>query len=120
MYLGRIVEKASSRELYANPKHPYTMALLSAVPEPDPRPKRQRIVLRGEVPSPSNPPTGCPFHPRCPLSRLLAAQSPESETVQIKSAGETFRVMRRCVSEIPPLEPKKGEPGHIAACHYTE
>ncbi|MBC8108621.1 MAG: ATP-binding cassette domain-containing protein, partial [Anaerolineae bacterium] len=92
MYLGRIVEKATSRELYKNPKHPYTTALLSAVPEPDPRPKRQRIVLRGEVPSPSNPPTGCPFHPRCQLARMLAAQAPESETVQIKSAGETFRV----------------------------
>ena len=72
MYLGRIVEKASSRELYANPKHPYTMALLSAVPEVNPRPKRQRIVLKGEVPSPSNPPTGCPFHPRCPLTRQAA------------------------------------------------
>jgi oligopeptide/dipeptide ABC transporter ATP-binding protein len=120
MYLGRIVEKATSRELYKNPKHPYTTALLSAVPEPDPRPKRQRIVLRGEVPSPSNPPTGCPFHPRCQLSRLLATQSPESETVQIKSAGETFRVMKRCVSDIPPLEPKQGEPGHVAACHFTE
>src|SRR4029453_8852833 len=68
MYLGRIVEKATSKELYANPKPPYTMALLSAVPEPDPRPRRQRIVLRGEVPSPSNPPTGCPFHPRCQLA----------------------------------------------------
>ena len=69
MYLGRIVEKASAKELYANPKNPYTMALLSAVPEPDPRPKKTRIVLKGEVPSPSNPPTGCPFHPRCPLTR---------------------------------------------------
>jgi oligopeptide/dipeptide ABC transporter ATP-binding protein len=120
MYLGRIVEKASSRELYTNPKHPYTTALLSAVPETDPRPKRQRIVLRGEVPSPSNPPTGCPFHPRCQLSRLLAASAPENETVEISSGGETFRVMRRCVDQIPPLEAKQGEPGHIAACHYTE
>ena len=68
MYLGRIVEKASAHELYSNPKHPYTTALLSAVPEPNPRPTRQRIVLHGEVPSPSNPPTGCPFHPRCPLA----------------------------------------------------
>ncbi len=120
MYLGRIVEKASSRELYSNPKHPYTTALLSAVPEPDPRPKRQRIVLRGEVPSPSNPPSGCPFHPRCQLSRQLAAQASEAETVQIKSGGETFRVMKRCVAEIPPLAQKQGEPGHVAACHFTE
>jgi oligopeptide transport system ATP-binding protein len=72
MYLGKIVEKASSKELYSNPKHPYTMALLSAVPEPNPRPARQRIVLTGEVPSPSNPPSGCPFHPRCPLTRQAA------------------------------------------------
>jgi oligopeptide/dipeptide ABC transporter ATP-binding protein len=120
MYLGRIVEKASSRELYSNPKHPYTSALLSAVPEPNPRPARQRIVLRGEVPSPSNPPTGCPFHPRCQLSRQLAAQATEAETVQITSGGETFRVMRRCVGEIPALEQKQGEPGHVAACHFTE
>jgi len=120
MYLGRIVEKASSRELYSNPKHPYTAALLSAVPEPDPRPKRQRIVLRGEVPSPSNPPSGCPFHPRCQLSRQLATQASEAETVQIKSGGETFRVMKRCVQQIPPLEQKQGEQGHIAACHFTE
>src|SRR3954453_1555016 len=72
MYLGRIVEKAGRSELYANPKHPYTMALLSAVPEPDPRPKKTRIVLSGEVPSPSKPPSGCPFHPRCPLTRESA------------------------------------------------
>ncbi|CAA9439151.1 MAG: Oligopeptide transport ATP-binding protein OppF, partial [uncultured Phycisphaerae bacterium] len=64
MYLGRVVEKAAGAELYANPKHPYTVALLSAVPETNPRPKKRRIVLPGEVPSPANPPTGCPFHPR--------------------------------------------------------
>ncbi|CAN5687176.1 dipeptide ABC transporter ATP-binding protein [soil metagenome] len=120
MYLGRIVEKATSDELYSNPKHPYTIALLSAVPETNPRPKRQRIVLRGEVPSPSNPPTGCPFHPRCQLARQLAAQAPQNETVQVTSGDETFRVMRRCAGEIPPLEPKKGEPGHVAACHFAE
>ena len=73
MYLGRIVEHASRRELYSNPKHPYTMALLSAVPEPNPRPIRQRVVLSGEVPSPATPPGGCPFHPRCPLTREAAA-----------------------------------------------
>ena len=136
MYLGRIVEKASARELYANPKMPYTVALLSAVPEPDPRPKKTRIVLKGEVPSPSNPPTGCPFHPRCPLTRQLAAESTAGETVQvtvgrtgangdretatIRSGGESVRVMRKCVEQIPPLEQKKGEPGHVAACWFTE
>ena len=120
MYLGRIVEKAGRDELYRNPKHPYTKALLSAVPETNPRPTRKRIVLKGEVPSPSNPPGGCPFHPRCQLSRELAKSAGEADTVQITSGGETFRVMRRCVEEIPPLAPKQGEAGHLAACHFTE
>jgi oligopeptide transport system ATP-binding protein len=120
MYLGKIVEKASANELYANPKHPYTMALLSAAPEPDPRPAGQRIVLRGEVPSPTNPPTGCPFHPRCPLTRKEAAQAGEVDTVQITSGGETFRVLRKCAHEVPPLEQKQGEAGHIAACWVTK
>ena len=66
MYLGEIVEVSSSDELYKNPKHPYTQALLSAVPQPDPRMKSSRIILSGDVPSPSNLPTGCHFHPRCP------------------------------------------------------
>jgi oligopeptide transport system ATP-binding protein len=120
MYLGRIVEKASSHELYKNPKHPYTMALLSAVPEVNPRPKRQRIVLKGEVPSPSNPPTGCPFHPRCPLTRQAAAEAHASETVEITSAGERFRVLTKCRNEMPPLEQKQGEAGHVAACWVTK
>jgi len=120
MYLGHIVEKAAARELYANPKHPYTVSLLSAVPEPDPRPQKHRIVLKGEVPSPSNPPQGCPFHPRCPLTRQLAREAGESETINIRSAGETVRVMRKCVQQHPSLEQKRGEAGHIAACWFSE
>ena len=120
MYLGRIVEKATSHELYNNPKHPYTMALLSAVPEPDPRPKRRRIVLKGEVPSPSNPPSGCPFHPRCALSRAAAKEADARETVEITSGGDRLRVLSKCVNECPPLEGKAGEPDHIAACWLTQ
>ncbi len=120
MYLGRIVEKASARELYANPKHPYTMSLLSAVPKPNPRPKKHRIVLKGEVPSPSNPPSGCPFHPRCPLTRQAAAEADGKDTVEIESAGERVRVLRKCVAELPPLEQKQGEAGHVAACWVTK
>ena len=136
MYLGRIVEKAASHELYSNPKHPYTVSLLSAVPEPNPRPRKKRIVLPGEVPSPSNPPTGCPFHPRCPLTRQKAAEAAATQTVPlttrgtptgstngdtltITSGGQTARVMRKCVEELPALEQKQGQPGHIAACWYT-
>lgn len=120
MYLGHIVEKAASKELYSNPKHPYTSALLSAVPEPDPRPKRTRIVLKGEVPSPSNPPTGCPFHPRCALARQAAAEANALDTVEITTGGERVRVLKKCVEQMPPLEQKQGEPGHVAACWVTK
>ncbi len=92
MYLGRIVELADSRALYRNPLMPYTQALLSAVPVPDPSVKRERIVLQGDVPSPANPPPGCPFHPRC--------QHP------LKDAD--------CARIVPPLADKGG--GHFAAC----
>ncbi len=75
MYLGKIVEMAPAEELYANPKHPYTQALLSAVPRPDLKEVHERTILSGDVPSPMNPPSGCPFHPRC------TQKKPECETV---------------------------------------
>ena len=93
MYLGRIVELASAHDLYATPRHPYTEALLSAVPVPDPTAKRQRIVLQGDVPNPIRPPAGCHFHPRCP------------------------HAMERCRSEAPLL--REVAPGHLAACHLN-
>lgn len=92
MYLGRIVEIATAHDLYTNPKHPYTEALLSAVPIPDPTVKRKRIMLEGDVPNPINPPKGCHFHTRCPLAK------------------------EQCRVEAPKL--KQGESGHWVACHF--
>jgi dipeptide transport system ATP-binding protein len=68
MYLGRVVEQGTREDIFANPQHPYTQALLSATPQPDPERKRQRMVLKGELPSPLSPPNGCAFNPRCPLA----------------------------------------------------
>jgi oligopeptide transport system ATP-binding protein len=90
MYLGKIVEDATAEELYAHPQHPYTRALISAVPVIDPATKRQRIVLPGDVPSPINPPAGCPFHPRCP------------------------QAIERCRQVVPTW--REVRPGHRVAC----
>ncbi|MCK4999057.1 MAG: dipeptide ABC transporter ATP-binding protein [Anaerohalosphaera sp.] len=78
MYLGRIVEYTSAKRLYESPLHPYTKALISAIPESKPIKDKQRIVLDGEVPSPSNPPLGCPFHPRCPVAEARCRHEVQS------------------------------------------
>ena len=91
MYLGKLVEIADNEQLYNNPLHPYTEALLSAVPVPDPRTKKERIVLTGDIPSPINPPSGCVFHTRCPI------------------------VEDRCKTEVPEL--RKLDDGRLLACH---
>ena len=94
MYVGKLVELASTSELYNDPKHPYTEALLTAVPRPDPRERSQRIVLEGDVPDPSNPPSGCYFHPRCRYAKDRCAQ----EEPALRDIGQ----------------------GHIVACHFAE
>ena len=92
MYLGRIVERADKRDLFAAPRHPYTQALLAAIPVPEPAPRRERILLQGDVPSPMNPPSGCAFHTRCQHARAL------------------------CSQELPPLI--DDDAGHAVACHF--
>lgn len=83
MYLGKVVEIARDKELYSNPLHPYTQALLSAIPLPDPKRKKSRTVLQGEVPSPINPPTGCRFHPRCQVKKTICSQAePEFRLIE--------------------------------------
>jgi oligopeptide/dipeptide ABC transporter ATP-binding protein len=88
MYLGEIVELATSRELYAHPLHPYTHALLSSVPSIDPTRRRKRILLQGDVPSPVNPPSGCRFHPRCPLAMDVCRRE---EPRELKLDGHRVR-----------------------------
>jgi oligopeptide transport system ATP-binding protein len=94
MYLGKIVEQAAARSIIGAPKHPYTQALISAVPVVDPDSKQRRIVLPGDIPSPINPPGGCPFHPRCPIAEA------------------------RCHVEVPSF--REISPGHWAACHLAK
>jgi peptide/nickel transport system ATP-binding protein/oligopeptide transport system ATP-binding protein len=94
MYLGKMVELTTREELFRRPLHPYTQALMSAIPIPNPRLKRQRIILKGDVPSPLNPPKGCRFHPRCPLA------------------------MERCAQEEPVF--KEASPEHWVACWLVE
>ncbi|MFF2479414.1 ABC transporter ATP-binding protein [Paenibacillus sp. NPDC058071] len=94
MHLGRIVELASSESLFGQPRHPYTEALMSAVPHPDPEVKKERIILEGEVPNPANPPSGCHFHPRC-----------------------RYRT-EKCTQEVPDL--RDIGYNHFVACHYAE
>jgi oligopeptide transport system ATP-binding protein len=95
MYLGRIVEIAPAQALYTRPQHPYTEALLSAVPIPDPSVRRRRIPLQGDVPSPIQPPAGCHFHTRCPLAQE-----------------------ERCRTERPALKRVgAGDSAHWVACH---
>ncbi len=93
MYLGRIVETAAAEELFARPSHPYTEALISAVPQTDPARRGTRMVLKGEMPNPENPPPGCPFHPRCPKAMDLCSSTPPNET-DIGSEGRPHFV--RC------------------------
>ncbi len=87
MYLGRIVELSAAKQLYAAPKHPYTQALLSAVPRIDPTARKDRILLQGDVPSPIDPPKGCPFHPRCPVKDKPAACFSELPQLRVLSNG---------------------------------
>ena len=123
MYLGRILELAGRDELYAHPQHPYTETLFSAVPRPEPGRRPSRIHLEGETPSAVNPPTGCPFHPRCWLTRKIAAEqgpaSPPagSRTCRIRCQGRDVNVLRKCVEETPQLLPMAGNSDHHHACH---
>ncbi len=98
MYLGKVAELAERRDLFREAQHPYTQALLSAIPIPDPQLRRRRVILRGDVPSPVRPPTGCRFHPRCPLREQLGNP-------------------KICATDVPPLLEMAGTT-HAVACHF--
>jgi peptide/nickel transport system ATP-binding protein/oligopeptide transport system ATP-binding protein len=93
MYLGRIVETAATEDLLARPRHPYTLALIAAVPRPDPEGRGRRVVLKGEMPNPERPPTGCPFHPRCPKAMDICRTTPPPE-IDVGGTGRPHLV--RC------------------------
>jgi len=122
MYLGRIVEIASKQlvlgrhEGKEHLRHPYSLALLSSIPVIDPDKRGTRVRLTGEMPSPLNPPSGCAFHPRCPLTRKLAAKAPESETTEIATPTGTLSVMRRCTLDQPELLAVNNDTTHKHAC----
>jgi peptide/nickel transport system ATP-binding protein len=94
MYVGRLVEFSPTEAMYHKPLHPYTEALLSSIPLPDPKQKRRRAAIKGEIPNPANPPTGCHFHPRCPYTKAV------------------------CTTDVPLL--REVQPGRFAACHFSE
>jgi oligopeptide/dipeptide ABC transporter ATP-binding protein len=96
MYLGKIVESGTSSDICRTPTHPYTKALLSAIPTVDPETRQKRIILPGDVPSPLNPPSGCPFHPRCPMAE------------------------DKCKTETPSLDPVNGDSKHLSACFFAD
>ncbi len=99
MYLGKVVETATAEDLYHAPRHPYTRALLSAIPIPDPTYKKERVILKGDVPSPISPPTGCYFHPRCPVAQEDCRAVPP---------------------ELRSLTAKSGDALHAASCHHPQ
>lgn len=96
MYLGKVVEWGTAEDLYQSPKHPYTQALLSAIPIPDPHYRKARVILKGDLPSPLSPPSGCHFHPRCPIAQ------------------------ENCKTEVPLLRNLGQEKRHDASCHYAK
>jgi len=122
MYLGRIVEIASKQVVMGRHegrehlRHPYSLALLSSIPVIDPEKRGTRVRLTGEMPSPLNPPCGCAFHPRCPLTAKLGAKAPKCETTEIATQNGTLRIMKRCTLDSPQLLAVNNDTTHKHAC----